>query len=121
MATRAERFRATVERKGGATGRKRRASARRGRSDFAERATAELAAERGTLPSVLTARRNMSRAKSSRYQLETAVVPERPSRKQTRRSNNRQKTDSVLKARQELRVNSPQRRSAEHRKPGRLG
>lgn len=121
MATRAERFRATAQRKGSseakAAARPKRARAtNKARSGFAERETAELTTYDGSSPSRETGRRNMSRSKSSRYELESSITPKRPSRKQTRRSNNRQKTDSALQGRQQLRVNRPQRRSAEHRK-----
>jgi hypothetical protein len=119
MATRAERFRATAERKGGGGARAKSGAKRPGRTNWAERETAQLGTYDGTLPARETGRRNMSKSKSSRYELESSLTPKRPSRKQSRRSNNRQKTDSVLKGRQQLRVNNPKRRSAEHQRPGR--
>lgn len=111
MATKAERFRATAERDGAATQAKR-------ASTSSKRVPGNATASR-TAQSAKTTPRPSGRtrkAESASYQWEATAPSKRPSRKQTRGSVNRQKTDAVLKSRQELRISSPQRRHSEHQR-----
>jgi hypothetical protein len=84
MATRAERFRAEMER----SGTKRTKQVRK--------------------PKVGAGKVSLGR--SAAYALEPMATPGVPSRKSTRRSKNRQKAATTLTSREELKVSSPSRR-----------
>lgn len=102
MATKAERFKAAEQRKHQASG---------------DGKATPLKKPRGGRPATTTAdggARNVSKhaARKAAYDLEeTRTSPGRPSRKSTRKSGNRQKHGSQLKARQTMRTRSPRARA----------
>ena len=109
MATKADRFRTSAERQA----QKRKPPKRSARAAMAarrERAKARLRA-----PNPATRNEAPAHARKSSYELELATTT-RPSRKQTRKSSNRQKTDSGLRISAMNRVSSPKARAAAGRK-----
>jgi hypothetical protein len=121
MATRAERFRSMEQRSGAkakarpndaknAAPRKSGARIKRPLSVEAEASGTTHADRPAGVPS--TGRRNLSLAKKATYALEDTVGEDRPSRKSSRRGKHRVKAGALLKATQELKLNSPRARHA---------
>lgn len=102
MATKAERFRYADERSG-----KPRPPKPRPRRN--KRLT------KAVMPGAETGRRNVSHGRKATVAFESAVVPSPPSRKSTRRSKNRQKAGTPLKARQTLETTAPRSQHARMR------
>ena len=108
MATRAERFRATVERSGPKQTKGPARPRRNVRADTAAPGVSETLRVAG---GASTGRRNLTRGKNAAYALEDSAAPKRPSRKSSRRSSNRQKAAPTLKGgKVDIVVHSPQRR-----------
>jgi hypothetical protein len=110
MATRAERFRASQERSGPKRPPKPPAKPRSYKADTSRPAVSAADRRHGGK----SAARNVSLAAGKKtkaaFELEDSVAPKRPSRKSTRKSKNRQKAGTQLKARAQRAVSSPQRR-----------
>jgi hypothetical protein len=106
MATRAERFRASEERSGPKRPPKPPAKPRSYKADTSKPAVSAADRRHGGK----SAARNRSLGKKAAFELEDSAAPKRPSRKSTRKSKNRQKAGTQLKARVELAVSSPERR-----------
>ena len=107
MATRAERFRAAVERSGKKRQKRPPAPKPSYQVDTSLPGTSASDRRHGGKS---TASRNRSLAHRATYALEDSVAPKPPSRKSTRRSKNRQKAAVELKGRVALEASAPRRR-----------